>query len=116
MVAEELLDGTNVVACFEQVCGEAVPERVASGGVRDPCSFDRFSERPLDDGFVQVVPAALPCLQVQVAARRGKYPLPSPVAGGGWVFRKERARKLDESRTFRQVSRVQSARLLELHA
>ena len=41
LVAEEFLHSTDVVAVFEQMCGEAVPERVATRSLRNADASDR---------------------------------------------------------------------------
>ncbi len=40
-VAEELLNRSDVIAVFEQVCGEGVPKSVASGSLRESRSTHR---------------------------------------------------------------------------
>lgn len=47
-MAEELLDGADVVASDEQMGGEGVPQRVAARGFRDPCGSNRFLHGALD--------------------------------------------------------------------
>ena len=73
-VAEEFLDGADVVAALEEVGGEGVAadafgEMGGSGGL-----FECF----LESAFVEMV--ALPSFGVGVldAATRGKNPLPDP--------------------------------------
>jgi hypothetical protein len=57
-VAEQLLDGTDVVAVLQQVRGEGMPQRVAPGGLRDARPADRAPYRLLDRRLGEVVSAA----------------------------------------------------------
>ncbi len=67
-VAEEFLDGSDVLAGLEQVGREGVPERVARRGYGDPGSAHGLLHRPLEDRFVQVVATGPSCLGVNVRA------------------------------------------------
>jgi hypothetical protein len=42
-MAQEFLDRSNIVAASEQVSREGMPERVASGWLRQSCLRDRIS-------------------------------------------------------------------------
>lgn len=55
---EELLHGANIGAAGEEVCGEAVPERVAAGRFGDACIVNRAFNGVLEVLFTDVVPAA----------------------------------------------------------
>ena len=52
-VAEELLDGADVVAGFEEVGREAVAEGVAGRRFGEARRADRLVEGALEDGFVE---------------------------------------------------------------
>lgn len=54
-VAEELLNGADVVAGIEEVGGKAVAEGVAGGGFGEIGGFAGGVEGALKDGFVEVV-------------------------------------------------------------
>ena len=56
-VAEEFLDGADVVAGFEQVGGEAVTEGVTAGGFDDAAGFDGGMDGALEVGIVGMVTA-----------------------------------------------------------
>jgi hypothetical protein len=58
-VAQELLDGSDVVAGFEQVGRERVPEGMASGWLVDAGSAHRLFHRALEDCFMDVVSTLL---------------------------------------------------------
>ena len=57
LVAEQLLDGADVVAVLEQVGGEAVAEGVGCDGLGEVGVEGGGADGPLDDGFVEMVAA-----------------------------------------------------------
>jgi hypothetical protein len=58
-VAEEFLDGADVVAVLEQVGGKGVAESVATDALLDTCGTDSLFESFLQAAFVKVVAAAV---------------------------------------------------------
>lgn len=95
VVAEELLDGADVVAVLEEVCGEGVAKRVAGRSLGDSASGDGERDGALQDAFVEVVTAALTGLGVEVGAGRREDPLPGPGAAGGGQLHGEGVGELD---------------------
>ena len=81
-MAQQLLDGADVVAVLQQVGGERMPKGVVRGWLGDPGAPDRLLHRPSKDGFVQVVPATLAGDAVHVHARGREDPLPSAGPAG----------------------------------
>ena len=76
-MAEELLDGADVVATFEEVRGEGVTEGVA-GDAFVEASFCRCTlHGPLENAFVQVM-ATLQARRLLPTRCRRKCPLPAP--------------------------------------
>jgi len=73
-----LLDGADVVTALEEVGGEGVAEGVAARALVDPRLPDGAGHGALDVGLV-VMMATLGAVTLP-AGRRGKYPLPAPVA------------------------------------
>jgi hypothetical protein len=59
VVTEQFLDGSDVVAGFEEGCGEAVAKGVAGGGLGKAGDADGLPEGALKDGFVKVVASYL---------------------------------------------------------
>lgn len=53
-VAEEFLDGANVVARFKEVGGETVAEGVACGVFVNACFANGFFDRLLEGAFAHV--------------------------------------------------------------
>ena len=58
------------------------PRRMARGRTRNTGGTDRILDRTLDNGFVQVMSAALAGRLVHVEPRRGENPLPRLFQGG----------------------------------
>ena len=85
-VAQEFLDGADIVAAFQQMGGKGVAEGVAAGPLCDAGEHDGVFDGTLDYGFVHVVAAFLPGRAVAPAASLGEEPLPAPVAGGVGVL------------------------------
>jgi hypothetical protein len=80
LVAEELLDDSDVGARLEEVGGDRVPQRMGRDGLRDPGGDSSATYGPLYDGFVEVVPPNLTSRGVRVDAGGGKDLLPVPFA------------------------------------
>ncbi len=78
LVAEEFLHGPDVVARFQQMRGEAVPERVAGGMLWDPGLAHRGLHGPLDEGLIDMMAALLAGGRIPPALLLGKDPLPAP--------------------------------------
>jgi hypothetical protein len=81
-VPEELLDGADVIAVLEEVCGERVPQGVAAGVFLYACGADRECNGALYCGFFEVVPPLKAAARVDGDARGGEDVLPGKVAGG----------------------------------
>ena len=79
-VAQELLDGPDVVVGLQEVAGKAVAEGVGGHPLGEPGPADRLFECLLHVGFMQMIALALPGLRdaAQVGAR--KEPLPDRMA------------------------------------
>ena len=57
LVAEQLLDGANVIARLQEMCGERVAECVRGGGLVDTGISDGLCNGPLDGLLVDVMAA-----------------------------------------------------------
>lgn len=51
-MAKQFLNGSNIISRFQQVCREAMSERMTSGMLRNSGRNDGFVEGPLDNGWV----------------------------------------------------------------
>jgi hypothetical protein len=85
-MTEQLLHDPNVVAHLEEMHRERVPEGMAAHTITEPTELGAphgSAYRTLDHGLVQVMPDPLPGVRYHVSARRGKEPMPPPVAPHG---------------------------------
>ncbi len=64
-VAEELLDGANVVAGFEEMGGKAVAEGMAAGWLLDAGGDDGLFDGVLEVLFGEVVPTSFAAARVE---------------------------------------------------
>lgn len=78
-MAQQLLNGSNVIAAFKDVCGEGMPECVACGPLREPGLRHGASHGFLHQRFVNVMTALFVGLAVDPSVVLGKHPLPAPV-------------------------------------
>ena len=85
-MAQQFLDGPQVVAVFEKVGGKRVAQRVRRRGLRDAGPPHGLAHRPLNHRLVQMVPVLYPCVGIRVIRGRGKDPLPRPLARGADVL------------------------------
>lgn len=85
-VAEQVLDGPDVGAGFEQMGGKGMAEGVAGSGFGQAGLDDGLVDRPLEQGLVHVVAALLAGVGVFPAAGLREHPLPRPILTGVDVF------------------------------
>ena len=85
-VAEELLDGADVVAVGEQVGSERVAERVAGDALGERGRARGSGDGSLWEAAVQVVPVDLAGAGVGREGAGGEDPLPAPVRDGAGVL------------------------------
>ena len=85
-VAQELLDGSDVVAIFEQVGRGGVTKVVAGGLLRDAGHLDACSEGTLDPGGVHGVPEGFPGIRRRAVSGSGKDPLPGQFQGSPGIL------------------------------
>ena len=81
-MAEEFLNGSDVVPVFQQVGGKGMPERMAGRALGESGFAHCHLDRLLPKRFVEVVPAALAGLLIDIDPREREDPAPStfPVA------------------------------------
>jgi hypothetical protein len=89
-VAEELLNGADVVTVLEEVGGKAVAEGVAARVLVDAGVADGLFDGALEGGFSGMVPADPAGARVNGAVGGGKDILPCPLAAGVWILAFER--------------------------
>src|SRR5690606_1490975 len=90
LVAEQLLDGAQVVAVLEQVGGERVAQGVAGGRLGDARAAHRRLHRPLQQALLVVVPAHHAATRIDAAPARREHVLPAPLARGADILALQR--------------------------
>lgn len=78
-MAQGFLDCSNIVAAFEEMCREGMPEGVARGPLGQACSGKRVSDGFLNQGFVDGASALLPCRGIDPPVFLRKDLLPAPI-------------------------------------
>ena len=115
-MAEQLLDGADVVTTFEQRGREAVAQRMTT------CAFDepRLARGPLDSALdgtpTEVVPPHRAAARISGTCRGREDVLPGPLAIGAAKFARERMGQKDRPETLREIGQMESARVRELVA
>ena len=88
-VAEEFLDGADIVAVFDEVGREGVAKGVAAYPFGDAGFEDGLVDGALEDRFVHMVAALGAGLGVAPAALLREHPLPGPFGSAVGVFKEE---------------------------
>jgi hypothetical protein len=103
LVAEELLDGADVVAVHQEVGGEGMAEGVAGRRLDEAGGPDGVVECLLDAPVVEVMPPALPRPRIARQGRRREDVLPSPLGGSVGILPCQRVRQVDPSEASPQI-------------
>ena len=96
-MAEQLLDGADVIARLQHMRGEGVTQAVAGRWFGDARNPDRTPKYPLHDGRVQVVKPEDTGAGIDVLPRRREHPMPAQLPRRPWVLPLEGIRKGDGS-------------------
>jgi hypothetical protein len=86
LVAEKFLDGADIIAAFEQMRSETVPESVAAGGLGNAAGADRVFHGVLQILFMNVVAAGFGAARIDGGLVGRKDILPGPFAGSLRIF------------------------------
>lgn len=113
---EELLDGANVVAVFEQVRGETVSEGVAAGGLSQPGGANGELDGVLQVLLGKVMAARFSAAGIGGDFARGEDVLPRPGAGRTRIFAVERIRQVDGAVAVGKILPVKFADTREMGA
>jgi hypothetical protein len=105
-MVEQLLGGADVIAMFEQVGREGVPERVWTDALGDAGGFGRRTDSFLQAAVIGVVAANDARARIDRYAVGREDVLPDPVAGGIGGRTVERIRQRDRAIATGQVRRV----------
>jgi hypothetical protein len=83
LVPQQCLHGSNVVAHFQEVRGEAVPEGVARDVLREAGLADRRGDGAFQGPFVNMMPATPPTAWIARPLPRREQELPAaPMVSG----------------------------------
>jgi hypothetical protein len=107
-VAEKLLDSADVVACGEQVRGEAMPQGVRTDRLCESSGGGGALYGALNDVGTEMMPPAH-VLGAGIGAQppRRENPLPLPRSRGAWVFDRQRVRQPHTAESLRNVRILQ---------
>jgi hypothetical protein len=115
-MAQEALDGLQVVAGKQEVTGKSVPEGVRRNPLWDAGPVNGDSYGSLDMGFVKVIAAHLFGFREEGEIGSGEEPLPDVLAGSVFVFLLELARQENASKTLSHILGVEAADFVHLLA
>src|SRR5690606_25519091 len=76
-MAQKPLHRANVIPIFEQMGGEAVPQRMACSGFSDTGDSHGLLDRPLNHRFMQVMPTSNAGARINRRLPSGKHKLPA---------------------------------------
>jgi hypothetical protein len=85
-MTEQLLDGPNVGALFQQLGSERMTESMAAGRLADPAPAHGVGHGALHRGFVERVAVPQTPGRIPVIRPRGKDPLRGPTPLSGRIF------------------------------
>lgn len=105
-MAQKFLDGSDVVAAFEQMRGERMPEGVASRPLRQTCLRDGLPNGLLNERLVNMMPSLFTGLGVRPSVLLWEDPLPTPFGVGVAVLSVESHRQLHAAPALRKVALV----------
>jgi hypothetical protein len=100
---QQLLDGSNVRAAFEQVPGKRMAERMARSSFCETSHRHGIPDGFLHQGFVNVMAALLLSPGVHPSVFLGKDPLPEPVFRRVGILSVKGIRKLDTAPTIGKI-------------
>jgi hypothetical protein len=103
LVSEQLLHRADVVAALQQVCGKAVPEGVAAGGLGNTGGSDGVFHGVLQVFLRHMVPAlfAAAWIERELISRKGI--LPDPFARGVWILAVKSGGKIDRAASTAEI-------------
>lgn len=114
LVSEEFLDGADVLMIFEEMGGEAVPERMRGGGLGDPRGMESGLHRALDHVVSLMMPPDDARARVGGESVCWKDPEPRPLLSGIGVFEFQGVGKIDAGNGLGAIPIKQGASLCEL--
>jgi hypothetical protein len=85
-MAQQFLDGPDIVAVLKEVGSERVTQRVWTHRLNEVRPLDGTANRSLQHGFLQVMPSSLARTWIHGNLGCGKHPLPTPLFGRIGIF------------------------------
>jgi len=113
-VAQQFLNGADVVTVLQKVRRKRVPERVARRLLGKAGLEHSLSDGTLDDRLVQMMAAALTRGSVDVESRRREHPLPGQFTPRVGVLPRERPRQLDPPRALAEVALMERSHSFDM--
>jgi hypothetical protein len=110
-MSEELLDGTNIIARFTQVCGKRMPKRVAARRLADPHSPYGLFHCPLECELTGMMPTLNSGPRVHRMLRSGEDVLPRLLAIGMRVLSLQRIGHVCTAEPFLQIELMNPLRV-----
>lgn len=92
-VAKQLLNGSDVISVFQQVCCEAVPQAMTAAVLVDTGCGYRLLYLALDGRFSEVMAAGLARARIDNGVSRGEQVLPAHCLAALGYFRSSALRK-----------------------
>ena len=90
LVAKQFLHRADVGPCFQQMGGEAMPQRVGRQRLGDPGAFPRRRERLAHAVLMHMMTTPHAGTRIDAEALGGKHPLPAPFNGRRGILYRER--------------------------
>jgi len=113
-VTQELLDGADVVAAFQQMGGKAVTQGMTVDPLTDRGRHGRLFDALLQAVFMDMVPPGLAAARIERQPAAGKNILPGPFLRGIGIFPGQGVGKKDLTRPLGQIILVQPVPLAKM--
>jgi len=114
LMAEQLLDGADVVVVLKQVGGKAMAEGVGTDGLGDANGFGGSVDGALDAALVQVVATHGVRTRVHREAVGGEDVLPDPFAAGVGVFAVQGVGQINGAQVFGEILVMEALDALQM--
>jgi len=113
-MAEQFLDGTDVVALFEEVGSEGMSEGVAACVLGAAGAIDGDFDCALKDGWIDMVSEHFTGIDVDAESGGGEDELPAPFSGGIGVFDSEGIGEGDAGVAFEHIAFIELVNSFEV--
>ena len=94
-MSEKLLDGPDVRAALQKMCGKGMPKRVGADFFGQARAVDACSDGLVDDAGIDVVAARDTGTWIHRQVAGGKQVLPTPLPARVRIFPRECVRQVD---------------------